>query len=117
MRSNKSFYIPSLIVFLLVAFAIVYVGLAKYYENGFSFNTWINGVYCTGKSVEEINDELKGEYETRSVEVYCPDGNIEYIFPDEFDFRIDFSSYLNTIKDSQNPYLWILNSKNRVKKL
>jgi hypothetical protein len=104
-------------VFFAAFFAIIYIGLAKYYENGFSFNTWINGVYCTGKSVEEINDELKGEYETRSIEVIYPDGNVEYIFPDEFDFRIDFSSYLNSIKESQDPYLWILNSKSRVKKL
>lgn len=117
MRSKKSFSFLSLIVFFTAFFAIIYIGLAKYYENGFSINTWINGVYCTGKSVEEINDELKGEYETRSIEVIYPDGNVEYIFPDEFDFRIDFSSYLNSIKESQDPYLWILNSKSRVKKL
>ena len=117
MRSNKSFGILSLVMFLIATAVGTYIGLAEYYRNGFSFNTWINGVYCTGKSVEEINDELKGEYETRSIEVIDPDGNVEYIFPDEFDFRIDFSSYLNLIKDSQDPYLWILNSKKRVKNL
>ena len=117
MRSNKSFAILSLVTFLIASAVAVYIGLAEYYRNVFSFNTWINGVYCTGKTVEEINDELTGEYETRSIEVMDEEGNIEYIFPDEFDFRIDFSSYLNSIKDAQDPYLWILNSKNRVKKL
>lgn len=43
------------ILFLL---AVSYIGLAEYYKNGFSYGTWINGVYCTGKTVEEVNEEL-----------------------------------------------------------
>ncbi len=105
----------SLVIFLTVLTGAAYIMLAKYYEGGFSFNTWINGVYCTGRSVEEVNDELKGRYETRSIEVNEPEGKIEYIFPDEINYRIDFTSYLNNIMEKQNPYLWIKNMKDSVK--
>lgn len=98
--------VPALLIALLI---LGYFLLAMYYKNGFSYNTWINGVYCTGKSIPEINDELRTRYETRSIEVYNPDGTVEYILPDEINYRIDFTDYLTSIKEKQNPYLWILN--------
>ncbi len=97
--------ISSVLLFLVG----VYFFLAQYYKGGFSYNTWINGVYCTGKSVETVNEELKVKYETRYIEVQNPDGTVEYILPDEINYRIDFTDYLNEIIDSQNPYLWIKN--------
>lgn len=52
-KKNRNYYCR--ILFLL---AVSYIGLAEYYKNGFSYGTWINGVYCTGKTVEEVNEEL-----------------------------------------------------------
>ena len=34
------------------------LGLTLYYRSNFPVNTWINGVYCTGKSIEQVNEEL-----------------------------------------------------------
>ena len=48
---------------LLVLLFAGYFLLACYYHQGFSLNTWINGVYCTGKSVEEVNSELLSKVE------------------------------------------------------
>lgn len=58
-----------LIVFLLVGLFMagaVFVALAMYYRDNFPVNTWINGVYCTGRTVEEINREL-AERQVKSV--------------------------------------------------
>ena len=44
--------------FIIVSLAALYLLLGKYYSEGFSCSTWINGVYCTGKTVEEVNKEL-----------------------------------------------------------
>ena len=41
--------------------AIAYVGnatLTRYFRNRYAPNTWINGVYCTGRTVSDINQEL-----------------------------------------------------------
>ena len=43
---------------LVIALISVYVGLAIYYQHNFKVNTWINGVYCTGRSVQEVNEIL-----------------------------------------------------------
>ena len=36
----------------------VFFSLTLYYRNNFPVNTWINGIYCTGKTVEQVNKEL-----------------------------------------------------------
>lgn len=36
----------------------VFLSLALYYRNNFPVNTWINGIYCTGKTVGQVNEEL-----------------------------------------------------------
>lgn len=46
-------------VFLCAFFALaVFFSLALYYRNHFPVNTWINGIYCTGKTVEQVNEAL-----------------------------------------------------------
>ena len=41
-----------------------------------SFNTWINGVYCTGKTAEEVNSELLSQIEAPIVRVTDKEGNV-----------------------------------------
>lgn len=41
-----------------VSLMATYLGLAVYYHNAFTYGTWINGIYCTGRSIQEVNDEL-----------------------------------------------------------
>ena len=43
------------------------LALTLYYRNNFPVNTWINGVYCTGKSIEQVNEELAGAQEESEV--------------------------------------------------
>ena len=100
------YYTPTVCIVVLVT---LYFLLAMYYRNGFSYNTWVNGVYCTGKNIEDINSVLKSRYETRSIEIHNTDGSVEYILPDEINYRIDFTEYLKSIQKKQNPFLWILN--------
>ena len=45
----------------VVSLMAVYIGLAVYYRNAFTYGTWINGIYCTGKSIQEVNKELAAD--------------------------------------------------------
>ena len=48
-------------VFLLIGMFMAgaaFIALAMYYRDNFPVNTWINGVYCTGRTVQEVNEEL-----------------------------------------------------------
>ena len=57
MKAKLHKIFPVLLLCLLLLF-LGYCAIAFYYQNGLSVNTWINGIYCTGKSIEEINSEL-----------------------------------------------------------
>ncbi len=56
----------------LILGGVLFFALAMYYRNNFPVNTWINGVYCTGKTVEQVNEELVSAQEVSAV--YVVDG-------------------------------------------
>ncbi|MCM1187732.1 MAG: L,D-transpeptidase/peptidoglycan binding protein [bacterium] len=51
-----------ILVLILLCGLLVLLGgslaLGLYYQDNFPVNTWINGVYCTGKTIDEVNTEL-----------------------------------------------------------
>ena len=54
-------WIRVFVLILLCGMLVVLCGglaLGMYYRKNFPVNTWINGVYCTGKTIEEVNAEL-----------------------------------------------------------
>lgn len=98
----------SLLIILLLAVG-AYFGLAKYYEDGFSYGTWINGIYCTGKSVEEVNDELLAQFSVTEMEIIFEDGTTEKIALEDISYSVDYKTELERYSEKQNPNLWILN--------
>lgn len=63
-----------IMVFLLVAIG-GYQGMNSYYKDVFPAHTWINGVYCTGKTVAEVNEELLQDVKAPVVTITDKDGN------------------------------------------
>ena len=86
-----------------------YFILAFYYREGFSVNTWINGVYCTGKTVEEVNSELLLRTEAPNIVIVDREGqSIQSLFA-EADYQADYSNVLEHYRQEQNPFLWVDN--------
>lgn len=96
-------------VFLICMLAgLGYLGLASYYENGFSFMTYINGIYCTGKNVEAVNYELNEAFEYKGLTVSTGEGS--FLIPaDSIAYSYDYREPLNHYLSVQNPYLWVEN--------
>jgi len=87
----------------------IYFGLAWYYRDEFSYNTWINGVYCTGKSVSDVNFELSHGFTYNGLTIFDYEGNPHQIPADAINFNFDYTPILESYKQSQNHYLWIDN--------
>ena len=51
-------FVRRMFLILILLCIVIYVGIAFFYKEVFKINTWINGIYCTGKTVEEVNTEL-----------------------------------------------------------
>lgn len=97
-----------LILFLfLIQIMAVYVGLAIYYRNAFEYGTWINSIYCTGKSIDEVNDELAGQFSYEGITVYDRNGNTYAISAADIDYQYDFKEALKIYLGKQNSWLWI----------
>lgn len=93
-------------LFLLVA---AFLLLTFYYRNNFPVNTWINGVYCTGKSVEEVNQELSAGAEAPVVHILDEGENVALIDLAETGYRADYTEPLERFIRRQNPLSWLEN--------
>ncbi len=101
------------IIIILLLF-MGYAGLAVYYRGGFAVNTWINGVYCTGRTVQEVNAVLLEQTETSdgfTVIGYDRTGGervkISRTIPlEDLQYSLDYSSQLEQYLENQNAWLW-----------
>lgn len=96
------------ILFAVILFQVTaaYVGLAFYYHNAFEYGTWINGIYCTGKSIEEVNVELKNRFHYDGVTIYDEQKNSYSIDADAIGYEYDFTESLKSYLASQNTWMW-----------
>ena len=105
----------AIILFILLCMA-AYLGIAYYYMDGFSFGTWINGVYCTGKDVEEVNRELlEKDIQVKLQVIYPICGGKEqpeaerkssHFVLDERTVQFDYTKPLSKLLQKQRPLFW-----------
>lgn len=100
-------YLAVILGIVLVSLTATYIGLAVYYHNAFAYGTWINGVYCTGRSIQEVNDDLAGDFAYDGITVYDKDGNSYGIPAQQIDYQFDFKQALEVYLKQQNPWMWI----------
>ena len=93
----------------ILLLAGLYVLMGYYYQGSFSYGTWINGVYCTGKSVDEVNEELKKTNTYSGVIITSEDNKKYFVDASAIDYHAEYKDELNKIIESQNPLTWGLN--------
>lgn len=107
------------VILLILLLAAAYLGIALYYTEGFSFGTWINGVYCTGKSVEEVNEELLEQEVSVELDVIYPicqgmelseaERKSSHFVLDKETAKLDYTKALQKLLQKQQPLLWAEN--------
>ena len=96
----------SLILMTVIALpGLIYLGLAIYYQDSFMYGTWINGIYCTGKTVEEAAKELTESFEYDRLYVITPQ-DVEVLETDFLEIQYDFEYVLEEYRQKQNPFSW-----------
>ncbi len=94
------------LVALLFVLACVYVLLGFYYMEGFPCFTWINGVYCTGKTVNEVNEELIRSSAYEGVAILDKSGARLFVSTDDAEMSLDYTASLSEAFSSRNPFAW-----------
>lgn len=106
-----------LMIFLLGGLAVgaaLFFALAMYYRNNFPVNTWINGVYCTGKTVEQVNEELVRAQEASTLYVVDAEGSSWEIAMSAADVRPDFTADLKQYLKKNATFYWLENLQRSV---
>ena len=95
-----------LIVAAILLLSVVYVLLGFYYMEGFPCFTWINGVYCTGKTVYEVNEELVQSSAYDGVAILDKSGARLFVSADDAEMSLDYTASLSEVFSSRNPFAW-----------
>ena len=100
-------HLAIILCIILVSLMGTYIGLAVYYHNAFTYGTWINNVYCTGRSIQEVNADLVQDFTYDGITVCDKDGNSYVISAEEIGYRFDFMKALEIYQSRQNPWMWV----------
>lgn len=100
-------HLAIILCIILVSLMGTYIGLAIYYHNAFPYGTWINSVYCTGRSIQEVNNDLADNFTYEGLTVYDKDGNSYVIAAEDIHYQFDFMKALEIYQKQKNPWMWV----------
>lgn len=83
--------------------------LGMYYRNNFPVNTWINGVYCTGKTIEQVNRELVSQTGVSDVVLTDASGREWIISSETLGLCPDYTAALKEYMRKNATILWTQN--------
>lgn len=86
--------------------AVGYGGMAAYLNNKFFYGTEINGVNCSGKTVEQVHSLLEDKAKSYKLTIKERGNKEESISAEELGLSIDVSDKLKDIKNSQSSLKW-----------
>lgn len=104
---KKTFRICLLTLLCLIFLVLGGVlALSWYYQDHFAVNTWINGIYCTGKTVEEVNKELTQNAELPELTVIDGQGQAWVLDLSLADYTVDYTDTLREYLKRRSQALW-----------
>lgn len=106
MKDKRRFPVGQLLLLVFFLIAGAYFGLTLYYTRVFGFQTWVNGIYCTGKTIEEANEELVQKSMIQEIILVNKDGLRSVIHLQDIEYSIDYKSQLGELLYDQNPFFW-----------
>lgn len=106
--------IPIIIISVIFLLGLLYIGPAYYYshvygpaseDRGYMYGTYINGVYCTGMSIDEALSVIPKDYVPVSPKLVLEDDEYELDL-EKIGYVSNYKAPLERILDEQNPLTW-----------
>ena len=92
---------------VLASLCVIYLGIGMYLSDKFLPGTTINGVNCFGKTVAEVETELKGIVDGYKLEITDVNGNVEECNATDFEMNYEAAPDVEKLQKAQNSYVWI----------
>lgn len=113
MKRKWFFILIFSIIFSVFLGIIGYFSIGDYLQNRFGPNTWIGDIYCTGRTVSDVNQELLSMIKPPVVTVKDAQGNSYSIDLCETDYRYDYTEVLTSFQRNQADFGWVHNLGSR----
>jgi len=92
---------------VILFFILSYIGISIFYLNHFTYNTWINGYYCTGLTSEEALELVSSDDVVPSVTVVLEDGTEYKLDMSDVEFSYDYGNTVSELLDKQSAFGWL----------
>lgn len=92
---------------VLGVLAVIYIGISVFFFSHFYIGTEINGSDFTAKTVEQVEEYMKGEVGNYKLTLLESDGGREEIAGSDISLEYVKGDELQTLLEKQNPFLWI----------
>lgn len=92
---------------VLVFLMAVYFGFVLFFQSHFLFGTTVNGVKCSGKSIEKAESSIEKQVGSFVMNLEGRDGYKETISGADIDLQVSFDGELETVMKKQNAFGWI----------
>ena len=91
---------------ILVLAFFLYTGVVFHYFGKFGYGTVVNGINFSGKTTDEMKEQLENAYAYKQIIVVDKNGD-DYVIPmDSIGFTVDYSGAVDEFKKSYNPFSW-----------
>jgi len=95
------------LLIVIIAALCLYFYIAYKYKDGFSYGTYINGIYCTDSTVEEVNSQLLAMTDRyRGIDITDINGDVYSILAEDVNMNYDYSESLIQYKQNSSSLLW-----------
>ena len=108
---NKKKVIIGAAVISVVLIAIIYLGVAVYYQYHFLPGTTINGKDYSNKTIDSVKESILDEIRLYYLKIIERNSEVEHIAAGDIGMTISIDGDLSKIKSSQNHYLWFIKPK------
>ena len=108
--NKKKIFIGTAVI-SLVLIAIIYLGVAVYYQYHFLPGTTINGKDYSNKTIKSVKESMLDDIRLYYLKVIERNSEVEHIAAADIGLSISIDGDLSKIKDNQNHYLWFIKPK------
>jgi len=105
---KKGIAAAAIVVVTLIILSIWgYRSITAYMQDRYAPNTWVDGIYCTGRTVEDVNRQLVSQMEAPTITVTDSSGQSYFLDMKDADYSFDFSDSLTAYQNHQVRRGWV----------
>lgn len=106
MKKNKKFRILIPVGLIVLMGVGLLISLSFYYKTHFPVNVWINGEYCTGMTLSEVNQRIADGVKLPSVRITDQNDHVEEIDLSQADGMIECSRQVGELLGKESSVLY-----------